>query len=104
LIFTQKGRIIHARFGPTRIPYEVTVIRHESARSNMAALYRRVADTLERSAQLAEEHAERDRSEGRLDAREIASAKRAREAATRARDLASYCEEAARKQALSRKR
>ena len=65
----------------------------------MSALYLRVADTLERSAQLAEAHAERDRTAGRFGAAEIASVKRAREAATRARDLASYSETPARKQA-----
>ncbi len=57
-------------------------------RSDLAALYLRVADTLERSAQLAEEHAEREHDE-RSVAAELAVAKRAREAAKRARELAS---------------
>jgi hypothetical protein len=55
----------------------------------LAALYERLAATLDRSAQLAEEHAERERTKGRSDAVEIADAERAREAGRRARDLAS---------------
>jgi hypothetical protein len=60
-----------------------------SGRADLAALYGRVAATLEWSARLADEHAERQRTSRRSDATEVASAKRAREAAGRARDLAS---------------
>jgi len=53
-------------------------------------LYLRVAETLERSAQLAEQHAERDRSNGWLDwaAVELERGRRAGEAARRGRALA----------------
>jgi phosphate uptake regulator len=57
----------------------------EGKRSDLAALYLWVAETLEESADLAEQHAERYRLNGRSDATEMASAKRAREAARRAR-------------------
>ena len=59
-------------------------------RSKVAGLYVRVAETLERSAQLADQHAERDRSNGRPDsaAVELERARRAREAARRGRALA----------------
>jgi hypothetical protein len=58
-----------------------------SGRSQLAALYIRVAETLERSAQLAEEHAERERRNGRWDSAgiELERARRAREAARRGR-------------------
>jgi hypothetical protein len=60
-------------------------------RSRLAALYVRVAGTLERSALLAEEHAERERRNGRRDSAgvELERARRAREAARRGRELAS---------------
>ena len=75
-------------------PREVTQMSSRSfsvsrGRSDVAALYGRVAATLELSAQLAEQHAKRERTKGRSDATEVASAKRAHEAARRARDLAS---------------
>ena len=56
----------------------------------MAGLYLGVADTLEQSARLAEQHAERERSNGRPDpaAVELERARRAREAAQRGRALA----------------
>ena len=59
-------------------------------RPELAGLYLRVAETLERSAQLAEQHAQRDRSSGRPDgaAVELERARRAREAARRGRALA----------------
>ena len=57
-------------------------------RVELAQLYLRLGDTLERSAQLAYGHAERYRSEGRSDATEIASAEHAAQAAQRARNLA----------------
>jgi hypothetical protein len=62
-----------------------------SGRSDPAALYLRVADTLERSARLAEEHAVRERNKGRRESEgvELERARRAREAAGRARSLAS---------------
>lgn len=58
---------------------------------SQAALYLRVADTLDRSAALAESHADRLRSnrEEQLARRELQLAKRAREAAGRGRALAS---------------
>jgi hypothetical protein len=57
----------------------------------LAALYLRVADTLERSAELAEEHATRERKKGRRDSEgvKLDRARRAREAARRGRALAS---------------
>lgn len=63
-------------------------------RPELAALYRRVADTLERSADLAERHAERDRNNGRADSArtELERATRAREAAQRGRALAARLE------------
>jgi hypothetical protein len=59
--------------------------------SERAVLYVRVAETLEQSARLAEQHAERDRRNGRPDsaAAELERARRAREAARRGRALAS---------------
>ena len=80
--------------GKGRAPREMTQMSSWSfsvsrGRSDVAALYGRVAATLELSAQLAEEHAERARTRGRSDATEVATAKRAHEAARRARDLAS---------------
>jgi hypothetical protein len=59
-------------------------------RSELAGLYLRVAETLERSARLAEQHAERERIKGRPDggAVELARAESAREAARRGRELA----------------
>jgi len=60
-------------------------------RLELAALYSRVADTLERSAQLADEHAERERNSGRGASAEVEleRARRARAAACRGRELAS---------------
>jgi len=60
-------------------------------RSESAARYLRVADAPERSAQLAEEHARRERSKGRRDSEgiELSRARRARAAARRGRELAS---------------
>lgn len=91
LTFFPGGRILGEGTGtqreePTTRPLAPSV---GSDRSDLAALYRRVAATLERSAWLAEQHAERQRAGGRSDATEVASAKRAHEAAERARDLAS---------------
>lgn len=57
-------------------------------RSTLIELFLRVADALERSAGLAEQHAERDRSEGRSGRIELEAATRARDAAARARTLA----------------
>jgi hypothetical protein len=56
----------------------------------LAALYLRVADTFERSAQLAEEHAKRERNNGRPESErvELDHARRAREAARRGLALA----------------
>jgi len=56
----------------------------------LAGLYLGVADTLEQSARLAEQHAERERSNDRPDsaAVELERARRAREAAQRGRALA----------------
>jgi hypothetical protein len=54
-----------------------------------ADLYLLVADTFERSAELAEAHVERDRRMGRSDPAEVANAERAREGARHARELAS---------------
>ncbi len=58
---------------------------------NLGALYLRVADTLERSAELAEEHAGRERNNGRRESEgvELDRARRAREGARRARALGS---------------
>jgi hypothetical protein len=53
----------------------------------LAALYERVADSLERSAQLAEQHARRSRDKGKA-AVELERAKQARIAAQRGRALA----------------
>ena len=60
-------------------------------RAERAALYRRVADTLERSADIAERHAERERRQGqhRSVRVELDRAKRAREAARGGRALSS---------------
>lgn len=60
-------------------------------RSELAGLYLRVAETLERSAQLAERHAQHERSNGRLAsaAIEMERAERAREGARRGRGRAS---------------
>jgi hypothetical protein len=59
-------------------------------RSELAGLYARVAETLERSAQLAEQHAQHERSKRRLAsaAIEVDRAERAREGARRGRALA----------------
>lgn len=56
-------------------------------RAQLAALYLRVADTLEKSAVLAERHAGHHRSEGRKTSsdEELERAKRARKAAERGR-------------------
>jgi hypothetical protein len=56
----------------------------------LAGLYARVAETLERSAQLAEQHAQHERSKRRLAsaAIEVDRAERAREGARRGRALA----------------
>jgi anti-sigma regulatory factor (Ser/Thr protein kinase) len=58
-------------------------------RARRAALYRRVADTLERSADLAEQHAERERIRGHQQSAqiELERATRAREAARHGRSL-----------------
>jgi hypothetical protein len=53
-----------------------------------ADLYLLVADTLERSAELADAHVERDRRNGKFDPAELAHAERARGAARHARELA----------------
>ena len=60
-------------------------------RSGLVALYLRVAEALETSAQLAEEHARRERDRGREFSAdvELDNAQRAREAARRGRDRAS---------------
>lgn len=60
------------------------------ARSELAGLYLRVAGTLERSAQLAEDHAQRERDNGRPHSAdlELECAARARAAAQRGRELA----------------
>lgn len=60
-------------------------------RAERVALYARVADTLERSAELAEQHAERERHFGRQYAAsvELERGERAREAARQGRALAS---------------
>ena len=55
---------------------------------DQAELFLLVAKTLERSAELAEEHVERDRRQGLWDPAEVATAGRARNAATHARELA----------------
>jgi hypothetical protein len=57
----------------------------------LAELFLRVAGTVERSAQLAEQHAEREQTSGRSGSAgvELERAMRAREAARRARALAS---------------
>jgi hypothetical protein len=59
-------------------------------RSELAGLYLRVADALERSGRLAEQHAERDRHNGRPDsaAVELERVTRAREGARRGRAFA----------------
>jgi hypothetical protein len=58
--------------------------------ASLAALHLRVATTLERSAELAEQHAERFSGEGQdqLARAELEQAERARAAARRSRDLA----------------
>ena len=58
-------------------------------RAALATLYLRVANTLERSAELAEQHAQRHRDKGNQHAAgiELERAKRARLAAQRARAL-----------------
>ena len=60
-------------------------------RSRLATLYLRVADTLERSVQLAERHAQYEKSRGRTRSAyiELERAKRARAGAQDARALAS---------------
>jgi hypothetical protein len=65
--------------------------RDPSGRSELAALYLRVAETLERSADLAEQHAQREQQNGRWDSAstELGRAGRARDAARRGRALAS---------------
>ena len=67
------------------------------SRSELSALYRQVADTLERSAELAERHARREQDNHRQPAAELEleRAKQARKAAQRARDLASCTHAAA---------
>lgn len=57
-------------------------------RSELVALFLRVADTLELSAELADHHAERERSKGLSDQIELRAALQARKAAARARTLA----------------
>jgi hypothetical protein len=57
--------------------------------SELSALYRQVADTLERSAELAERHTGHEPRNGRQRAAKLELAKRARESAQRARALAS---------------
>jgi hypothetical protein len=66
----------------------------ESRRSGLAALYRQVAHTLERTAELAERHASYDQHYGRqrLADIELERAKRARACADRGRELASRLE------------
>jgi hypothetical protein len=56
-----------------------------------ADLYLLVAETLERSAELAEAHVERDVRTGRTNPAEVVTAQRARDAASHARELASQC-------------
>jgi hypothetical protein len=57
-------------------------------RSEIVVLFLRLADVLERSADLAQRHAERDRGRGRSDEIELRAASRAREGAARARSIA----------------
>jgi hypothetical protein len=66
-------------------------LRVRAGRAERAELYRRVADTLERSAELFERHAWHERDNGRQLAAvaELQRAERARATAHRARDLAS---------------
>jgi anti-sigma regulatory factor (Ser/Thr protein kinase) len=66
------------------------LVRRE--REERAALYRRVAETLERSADLAAQHAERERRQEPQQSvdMELDRAKRAREAASLCRDLCSH--------------
>ena len=60
------------------------------ARSELAALYLRAANTLDQSAQLAQQHAQRERNNGRLHSAdlELERAGRARAGAERGRALA----------------
>ena len=71
-----------------------TVSSHESQRSRIVALYRQVADTLERTAELAERHATHEQHSGRHGSAdiELERAKRARAYADRGRELASRLE------------
>lgn len=63
----------------------------QTARAEVGALYERVAQALDRSAQLAEAHAQRLRNDPVRSAEtELIRAKRAREAARRGRALASH--------------
>jgi anti-sigma regulatory factor (Ser/Thr protein kinase) len=73
------------------VPARSSQLSVRSGQSNRSELYRQVADTLEHSADLAERHAEHERRKGRKFGAgiELQRAKRAREAAQRARDLAS---------------
>ena len=66
----------------------------ESQRSRVVALYRQVAATFERSAELAERHATREQHYGRHGSAdiELERAKRARTSADRGRELASRLE------------
>jgi hypothetical protein len=59
-------------------------------KSDLAGLYRRVAETLEQSAQLADRHAQRCRTAGRMQLVdiELENARRARAAALRGRAAA----------------
>lgn len=70
-----------------RAVYEVRSVPRPDP--DLAALYLRLADTFDRTSQLAFEHAERYRRNGRSDISEVAAGNRAREAAERARHLAS---------------
>ncbi len=64
---------------------------HQRERAKLAELYVRVADALERSGQLAVEHADRNRSDGQMASTEVEleRARQARQAAQRGRALAS---------------
>jgi len=63
-----------------------------SLRSQLASLYLRVAETLDESADLADQHAERCRGAGRAQLMEVEleNARRARAAAQRGRAAASH--------------
>ena len=61
-------------------------------RSELNALFHRIADVLEQSAKLAEHHAERNQCSGRPTAVELEAAARSHQAAARARTFAALFE------------